>query len=47
MEQIKEIIARINQTFILVKPCILRTPVVVNVNKLIQVYNGHGDGLTR
>jgi hypothetical protein len=30
-----------------VKPCIVRTPEVVNVNKLILVYIGHGDGLTR
>jgi len=29
------------------KPCIVRTPVVVNVNKLTQVNMGQGEGETK
>ncbi len=33
--------------FALLKPCIVNTPLVVNVNNAIQVYKGHGDGDTK
>jgi hypothetical protein len=31
----------------LLNPCIVNTPLVVNVNKAIQVYKGQGDGDTK
>jgi len=31
----------------LLKPCIVNTPLVVNVNNAIQVYKGQGDGDTK
>jgi hypothetical protein len=33
--------------FALLKPCIVNTPDVVNVNNAIHVYIGHGDGDTK
>lgn len=36
-----------NQYSALTKPCIVRTPEVVRVNKLIQVNSGQGEGDTK
>lgn len=41
------IIANKTKTLELLKPCIVNTPLVVKVNKEIQVYNGQGDGETK
>jgi len=38
--KIKKLSAELN-------PCIVNTPLVVNVNKLIHVKRGHGDGDTK
>jgi hypothetical protein len=39
--------ANIKNVFALLKPCIVNTPLVVNVSKAIHVYKGHGDGETK
>lgn len=47
IEDINEIKAKNKKLYALEKPCIVNTPVVVRVNKLIQVYNGQGEGDTK
>lgn len=44
---IHNIIAQGNQYPAYEKPCIVKTPEVVNVNKLMQVKIGQGEGDTR
>jgi len=39
--------ADVKKLFALLKPCIVNTPLVVNVNNAIHVYKGHGDGDTK
>jgi hypothetical protein len=47
MESITATKADIKNRFALLKPCIVNTPLVVNVNNAIQVYIGQGEGDTK
>jgi hypothetical protein len=47
IEEIRDKKANIKNVSALLKPCIVKTPLVVNVNKAIHVYKGHGDGDTK
>jgi len=47
MLEINKINAEGNQSSALTKPCIVKTPEVVRVNKLIQVNSGQGEGDTK
>jgi len=47
IEDINVIKANVRKIYALEKPCIVKTPVVVKVNKLIQVYIGQGEGETK
>jgi hypothetical protein len=47
IEVTSETKANIKKIFALLKPCIVNTPLVVKVNKAIQVYIGQGEGETK
>jgi hypothetical protein len=47
IDSITDIKADVKNKFALLKPCIVNTPLVVNVNNAIQVYKGHGEGDTK
>jgi len=47
IEEITDIKAKIKKFPALLNPCIVNTPLVVNVNKLIHVKRGQGDGDTK
>ena len=47
MDNITDIKADDKNKFALLKPCIVNTPLVVNVNNAIHVYKGHGEGDTK
>jgi hypothetical protein len=47
IDEIRDTKANIRNVSALLKPCIVNTPLVVNVNKAIQVNNGQGDGDTK
>jgi len=47
MEDIKVNSAKNTKYLLLLKPCIVKTPVVVSVKSDIQVYIGQGEGETK
>ena len=47
IERIRDTKADIKNIFALLKPCIVNTPLVVNVSNARHVYKGHGEGDTK
>ncbi len=45
--EIREVKAKSKKRLAQAKPCIVKTPDNVSVNKLILLYNGQGDGDTK